>query len=319
MGALKQVKPIPGYDVALLYVLEQDTLAQPLPIAPEQRLLELEPGDVVAYFGYPAEGNIGINLEKPLGQSQVGRVTAVTDFFQLRRAGQSGALVHVSLPVHGGASGSPVLDTHGAVVAVLSAANVVRYSEDLRIATGVGVNYAQRADLVQELLDGRAEGLRQSRAAEWKVALERFASQRDLAASDKPAGEGPTREPETSREAIREGLVNEWLRWTGVAAAIPVLELAGETLPLDAAEPWRVEVETEAGVPYLAVAISDGDDIDLAIVRGDTLIGIDDDHDWYPMAALEADGGKYAILVAPGRTSDLPIEFSLFVYRGGSE
>jgi hypothetical protein len=54
------------------------------------------------------------------------------------------------------------------VVALLSAGNLVGFDGGPRISIGVGVNYAQRADLLRELLRGEADERHVGRAAGWE-------------------------------------------------------------------------------------------------------------------------------------------------------
>jgi hypothetical protein len=69
----------------------------------------------------------------------------------------------------GGASGSPVFNKRGEVIALFNAANLVTIGQ-IRIPTVI-INFAQRADLVNEILDVKVETIAAARDAEWKKRL----------------------------------------------------------------------------------------------------------------------------------------------------
>ena len=98
----------------------------------------------------------GVNLQRPTPQMQFGRLTAITTDFNTSEdeaaPGRLNTLLQHSLPATGGASGSPMLNERGEVVGMLSAVNFAMLGKH-RIPTGVGVNFAQRANLVSELID----------------------------------------------------------------------------------------------------------------------------------------------------------------------
>lgn len=148
---------IPACDVAVLEVAEGDRekLAPALAVAPPDALRELGPGEPVGFMGFPAEGVVhaGVDTRRPRATSQIGIVTSMTDFFFGRAEPDAAQLMHMSMAAAGGASGSPIFDRQGRVVAILSAGNFVSVPKvNPRLPVG-GINYAQRADLLGELLD----------------------------------------------------------------------------------------------------------------------------------------------------------------------
>lgn len=187
------IHQLPGAcDVALLKVREADRLAAPLPLATDPTLRSLKAGDEIGLVGFPMENVVGggANVAQPEPTTQMGHVTAITDYFL--KAGTTGHehLVQHNLPVTGGASGSPILNAAGEVVAVLYAGNIVvvkmygpEGSSIQRTPAAIGINYGQRADLVRELVDGRAEREQAARTKQWEQALKDFPCLWDLRAA----------------------------------------------------------------------------------------------------------------------------------------
>jgi hypothetical protein len=122
------------------------------------------------------ENLMQLPLGRPTPITQLGNIVAQTDFFLLRRPGKARHLIMHSLPAAGGASGSPIVNRMGEVVAVYNAANVHIADFDDRIPSAVDINFGQRADLVRELLDGTAEALTESRRAEREEDFSLFVS-----------------------------------------------------------------------------------------------------------------------------------------------
>ncbi|MFV1958615.1 MAG: trypsin-like peptidase domain-containing protein [Planctomycetota bacterium] len=167
-------------DVALLEVTGGDDLAPTLLIAPQEDLERLKAGDVVGSVGYPSEdmASGGVNPARPSPTTQIAHITAMTNFFLAPDEPSGTLLVQHSLPAAGGASGSPILDENGHVVAVLNAGNVTVGGLGQRIPSAVLVNFAQRADLVRELLDGTAAKHQVARTKRWREGIRTFTSLR---------------------------------------------------------------------------------------------------------------------------------------------
>lgn len=185
LNASKGVDPVrsagSACDLALLTVSPSATLGPALPMATTEHQAALTPGHAVASVGFPMEGMAmeGVNIRRPVPQSQIGRVTALTTFFNTSEdetefgPGQRNILLQHSIPGTGGASGSPIINGAGEVVGVLSAVNFALV-DGQRIPTGVGVNYAQRATLLEELLQGEAAMRLQDRLVMWSAAVQQL-------------------------------------------------------------------------------------------------------------------------------------------------
>jgi len=174
----EQIQPVHGYDVALLRVEAGAELGPPIPIASDETLQALRPGDRVGYAGFPMETNTLAlaMMRKPEPVLQMGSITSVTDFFGVRPSDATTAdLVQHSLPAHGGASGSPIVNERGEAIAVLSAGNMVNLPQtNERVSSGIGIWFGQRANLVNHLLDGDLEQTVARLPALWTDQLEPF-------------------------------------------------------------------------------------------------------------------------------------------------
>jgi len=150
---------VPAFDVGLLRTEESAPVH--FRIASRRELDRVDSGYRVAYIGFPMENMAGggVEVRDPVATMQSGIVTSATDYWLAKAPFEKRLLIQHSLGATGGASGSPIFNADGEVVAVLSAVNfmgavTVAASEKLevvRVPTGVSVNFAQRADLLGEL------------------------------------------------------------------------------------------------------------------------------------------------------------------------
>ena len=170
-----------GYDVALLRVAGTLPEADRLEIATPDELNALASGTPLATSGYPGEnltrsspGNLGVTPQQHLGV-----VTSMTDMFHLPAPVAVRQLVQHDLPATGGASGSPIVGASGRVVALLNAGNLFMVNGD-RVPNAALINYAQRADLVRDMIDGTAEQKLADARNYWRTIAESFASANDI-------------------------------------------------------------------------------------------------------------------------------------------
>lgn len=149
-----------AYDVGLLFVDHPEMLADPLPLASAEELAALEPGVPLVMTGYPEGGVAGTDTARPEPTAHVGTITAITTFYLFRSATIPNQLIQHALPTAGGASGSPMFNAQGHVVALHDATG----SSELMAAL---INYGQRIDLLTDMMTGEADKKMPAYRAEW--------------------------------------------------------------------------------------------------------------------------------------------------------
>ena len=174
-----------GYDVALLKVDRADDLGPILPRAPESEVVALDSGMPLAYAGYPIGGTAeqGSAQLKPTPTVQYGRITSVTDFFMFGTDPAHAYLVQHSLPTFKGASGSPIINGKGEVVAILSGGHVVETAEGIA-SNAVMRNFGQRIDLLMPLLGETSSFNLADEESRWSLVAERFNNHRNSVIED---------------------------------------------------------------------------------------------------------------------------------------
>lgn len=174
------IEPMLGYDVALLFVDKPELLGEPLKLAPPEKLAAISAGERLLLIGYPAENVSTADWTRPEPTSQQGMVTSNTSFFLARGAYDENQLIQHSIPSAGGASGSPIFNLDGEVVGLHNAGSYMfvklREGDDTitRIGSSALINYAQRVDLLQELIDGTADAKVEGYKAFWQASAERL-------------------------------------------------------------------------------------------------------------------------------------------------
>jgi hypothetical protein len=121
-----------------------------------ETLAALKSGEPVAFLGFPTEkldGN-NVNIDNPLASMQSGIVVAVSDF-DMKDAGPKGNyMIRHNLPTTGGASGSPIFNRRGEVVALVYGMNIVPKKNKQgkmvdRIPSAAQINFGVRVDLLE--------------------------------------------------------------------------------------------------------------------------------------------------------------------------
>lgn len=177
-----------GYDVALLEIKETLPADRIFKLATPDKYKSLHTGQPLASAGYPSEGLVGggAGTIRATPEFHLGSVTGLTNFFFLPADVDHRQLVHNDLPIAGGASGSPVVDNQGNVVAIASAGNMFQVKElaGTRVPSAALVNYAQRVDMLQELLDHHEDEALAKDKIYWNQQITHFSRGLDLIVSE---------------------------------------------------------------------------------------------------------------------------------------
>jgi hypothetical protein len=179
-GEFEPLNVINEYDVGIIEVDSAKTLPVALEIAPQEDLVSLAAGLPVAWAGFLSEGLVrpGTGVT-PVTILQFGQITSLLDVFMSRVDDwEHRLLILHNVPMAGGAAGSPLINPEGKVIAIVSGGNVVVVTDangdKTRIPHPALVNFAQRVDSLEDLLDGRAlDGLTKEKTY-WEVAGKRF-------------------------------------------------------------------------------------------------------------------------------------------------
>lgn len=129
-------------------------------LADRPTLENLKSGTPIAFLGFPSENlaQSNVNIDNPVASMQSGIVVASTDF-DMKDAGKNNQFLRHNLPATGGASGSPIFNRKGEVVALLYGGNTITQIKNGRITrapSAAQINFAVRADLLSEVGDAVA-------------------------------------------------------------------------------------------------------------------------------------------------------------------
>jgi Trypsin-like peptidase domain/FHA domain len=191
-GAFTPLDLINEYDVGIIEVAPDAKLPETLSIAPPQALEALTPGTPVASVGFPVEGLAGSDTApKAPGQLRFGHISALTDVFMVRAEPEHQLLIQHSVPVTGGASGSPLIAPSGEVIGIVNGGNTTVFKNKneamnakVRVPSAALINFAQRADLLQELARGQADDALAEDKTYWESQGAQFDDYFDVAAAE---------------------------------------------------------------------------------------------------------------------------------------
>ncbi len=175
------------YDVGLLYIKGELPPDLALQVASKDELVALKPGMPLASAGYLNPAAVLTVAATP--QVHTGDIGALTNFLFLPTDPVHDYLIQHSIPedVEGG-SGSPIISPSGHVIAIHNAGNVGATGAP----SGVEINYAQRADLVADLLAGEAQSAFDADKPYWTRQMANFKRGIDAWSADALAKSKPT-------------------------------------------------------------------------------------------------------------------------------
>ncbi|MGN0867355.1 MAG: trypsin-like peptidase domain-containing protein [Oligosphaeraceae bacterium] len=139
------------YDVAKMTI--RGRVATYFQVANKQELHALHEGQSIASAGFPTEGT-GLNLDvnHPVASFADGKIRRMTNFGGADGGKENNRLIDHSIPAAGGASGSPIFDRKGHVVAVLWGVAFAGRLNGERIASGSLNNFSVRIDQTEAIL-----------------------------------------------------------------------------------------------------------------------------------------------------------------------
>ncbi len=287
-----------AYDVGILEVDPTTDLGKYLVVSDDPATVTA--GTPLAFAGYPVEGTGAQKLAQlsPNPVLQFGRVTALSDYFLFSADKPNALLIENSLPATGGASGSPIVDGSGKVVAVLSG-GTVDIRNGVRTPSAVMLNYAQRADLIKGVLDPASFDLAAAKA-EWQKALSVFDAHEDTVVADaKSALAQKTGAPVTLDETQQISLK------------------ASEAVKIGPTTYREHTVKVMAGHSYTFVAYGDYDGtLNLMLLRDGKGVTAAYGSSWFSTLTYAADRDETLTLRVLGQTQH-QVEYDLFTLTGG--
>lgn len=274
-GGIATVNFIPPCDVALLKPAEEGAdLGTPLKLAADMATRS-QVGEPVGSVGFPTENIAGL----PSQQRISGRVTSQTDFLFQTSEMPDAQLLHYSGVLAGGASGSPLLNENGEVIGLVSAGSMV-FTGGRRIP--VGINYAQRADLLVELLEDTADERQSERAERWSQKV------REVLVS-----------PERMMERIARLELGE--------VPVEFEDFEGQLTAEGIDSGFNVKVNIEPGSKYTLIGVSeDWQDVRLILLQGDRVVGRNMNPTWH--VAINVPAQAEAVELTAVLYANSPIE-----------
>lgn len=304
----------PACDVGLLHVTDASSLGPDLKVAPAESLRSLAAGDEVAYVGFPMEGLAlgGVNIDRPAPKAQLGYVVSTTDYFGGAAPDpDQRLLVQHALAASGGASGSPILNRKGEVVAVHNAGNVIGEIDGVRVESDASIFFAQRADLVRELLDGTAGERQEARRGVWEQEVKKYFLPRT-------GVERASIERQTLRDWTAEIAADELVEVKAKELAAGTISLSEDPASSDVGRAeWPFEVPAAGRYQVQVVATDQYSGVWLDVVDPETeeflRTGYDFLASWHDAASFTTEGSRKLTARVHGRPIDAEVELKLNV------
>jgi Trypsin-like peptidase domain len=188
-GTFTPLDLINEYDVGIIKIDPEIKLPVMLKLAPEEELESLAPGTPVASIGFPVEGLAGgATATKAPATLHFGHISSLTDVFMCRADPDHRLLIQHSVPVTGGASGSPLILPNGEVIGIVNGGNTTVFKDKeesvtakVRVPSAALINFAQRVDLLKYLADDKAAQEVEEDKTYWQKAAAQFDDYFDVA------------------------------------------------------------------------------------------------------------------------------------------
>ena len=296
------------YDVGLLRIDGKFPPELALEPASKDELMALKPGMPVASAGYPYENVLGAEVGTLAAVPQVhyGNITALTDFLYLPTTSEHSYLVQHSVPETGGGSGSPIVSASGHIVAVNNAGNFGPKGEwgNRGAPSGVEINYAQRVDIVSDLLAGRADAAFAADKPYWSAQMAKFKRGIDV--------------------------LGDWILEHAKPGAKSVAQLVSTTTGQLGSDDMRIDPDTKkkervkveslsltAGVPYLIFVYANGEaPISIYLKDADDQTQTNNTNsEWYPSLSFKPTKTGSWSLVVIGPDNDTSFTTKLFSWQ----
>ncbi|HKH81623.1 MAG TPA: trypsin-like peptidase domain-containing protein [Methylovirgula sp.] len=283
---IAQLDEVGGYDVALLWVNQdlKDDKGQPIvgfDLATTDELKALASGTVVATAGYPMESVTasGSQIYGATPEYHDGAITSLTDFFFRPADFARAQLIHHDLAAAGGSSGSPIVGRSGHLLALLSAGNVYQPNKNgPRIPSGVMINYGQRIDLLQHLINGDAAQEVQQDQQYWQQQI-------------KPFDTGPTIVVKLETQQIQEDDNNDKITLDSVSQQASTLSQQDriKSAKGDFQRQFDYQIPVSTGSKYVFLAYAfDGSPIQVWVYNGNQRVAQDDKQSYVATVRYQA-------------------------------